>query len=185
MAEGVTCLKGNHEAMLLGELPVDERRQRAYRLDETRRLLDPTTIATMRALSPELTFQAGGRTVLLVHGSPDGPLNDYLYPDAALELIRRDNFDLCFMGHTHRPCDRSWGGRRFVNVGSCGQPRDHGGMGSVCLFDVECCRIELLRFETGCEAVAAIERVGGVDPAIMAMLERRPESELVGEVVYD
>lgn len=86
-------------------------------------------------------------SVLFVHGSPQRPMHDYLFPDEAeLNMTHlMEVFDLlrqiCFVGHTHLPgvftetyefltpaqvgeayaiSDR----KVIVNVGSVGQPRD-------------------------------------------------------------
>jgi len=86
-------------------------------------------------------------SVLCVHGSPQRPMHDYLFPDEAeLNMAHLVNvFDLfshvCFVGHTHLPGvftetyefltprqvgeGYSVGSRKvIVNVGSVGQPRD-------------------------------------------------------------
>lgn len=86
-------------------------------------------------------------SVLFVHGSPQRPMHDYLFPDEAeLNMTHlMEVFDLlrqiCFVGHTHLPgvftetyefltpaqvgeayaiSDR----KVIINVGSVGQPRD-------------------------------------------------------------
>lgn len=86
-------------------------------------------------------------SVLFVHGSPQRPMHDYLFPDEAeLNMPHLVNvFDLfsqvCFVGHTHLPGvftetyeflspakvgdQYTIGSRKIiVNVGSVGQPRD-------------------------------------------------------------
>ena len=86
-------------------------------------------------------------SVLFVHGSPQRPMHDYLFPDEAeLNMPHLVGvFDLfsqvCFVGHTHLPGvftetyeflspakvgeEYTIGSRKaIVNVGSVGQPRD-------------------------------------------------------------
>jgi len=86
-------------------------------------------------------------STLFVHGSPQRPMHDYLFPDEAeLNMSHLVNvFDLfervCFVGHTHLPGvftetyefltpaqvgeKYTLSGRKvIVNVGSVGQPRD-------------------------------------------------------------
>ncbi len=85
------------------------------------------TKAKLRALSPEIRFEADGRRFLLVHGSPR-KMNEYLYedkPDATfLRIGEVANADVIVCGHTHRPYDKTVGAYRFVNVGSAGKPKD-------------------------------------------------------------
>ena len=59
------------------------------------------------------------------------------------ERIRRAGSDVIVFGHTHRKCDQTEGGRRFVNPGYSGRPR-FGEARSVAIFDTESARIEFL-----------------------------------------
>ena len=81
-----------------------------------------------------------------VHGGPQDPLNQCIYPDSCLEDISADHSFL-FMGHTHRPFIRRNGTRTFVNVGSCGLPRDNGVLGSFCLFDEINGLVDIIRYD--------------------------------------
>lgn len=63
---------------------------------------------------------------LLVHASQDD-LFKYLKPDTPkedFEEFRDVEQDLIFLGHTHLSMDRKIFGKRFINPGSLGQPRD-------------------------------------------------------------
>lgn len=87
-------------------------------------------------------------SILLVHGSPRRPVNEYIFPDDIYTNTAKisANFEkvkhLCFVGHTHVPGvfleDPDFYGvdelegvypiseneRAIINVGSVGQPRD-------------------------------------------------------------
>lgn len=90
-----------------------------------------------------------GIPLLAVHGSPRKPINEYIFPDDAvnnadkLEGIFDRVQQICIVGHTHvpgvftdepdfyPPAELGEGGYRFqpgekaiINVGSVGQPRD-------------------------------------------------------------
>jgi len=63
---------------------------------------------------------------LLVHASQND-LFKYLKPNTPeeeFEEFRDFEQDLIFLGHTHLPMDRNIFGKRFINPGSLGQPRD-------------------------------------------------------------
>ena len=84
--------------------------------------------------------------ILLVHGSPREPTNEYVFPEHIYESERMEalmkRFEkYCFQGHTHIPGVFTEGGRfltpkatenlvaladekLMINVGSVGQPRD-------------------------------------------------------------
>jgi putative phosphoesterase len=81
----------------------------------------------LRALFKELRFEADGRRVLLVHGSPR-KMNEYLFEDRALSSFQRlaaaSKADIIAVGHTHKPYQKLVDGVLFVNAGSVGKPKD-------------------------------------------------------------
>lgn len=88
----------------------------------------PENKAFLRELPFQIPLEAGGRSVLLVHGSPRR-INEYLYidrPDSSLERIMDGSgADVLVCGHTHLPYDRTLpSGRRVINAGSVGKPKD-------------------------------------------------------------
>src|SRR5690606_14069471 len=62
--------------------------------------------AFLRTLAPEIRFDADGRRVLLVHGSPRR-INEYLFEDRPLSSFQRlaasSEADIIVFGHTHKP----------------------------------------------------------------------------------
>jgi putative phosphoesterase len=81
----------------------------------------------LRTLHKEIRFDANGRRVLLVHGSPR-KLNEYLFEDRPISSFQRlaasSNADVIFFGHTHKPYVKTVDGVLFVNAGSVGKPKD-------------------------------------------------------------
>jgi diadenosine tetraphosphatase ApaH/serine/threonine PP2A family protein phosphatase len=82
-----------------------------------------------------------GRSYLLIHGSPRAPLNEYLFPwlpdeefKAVLSYVRQDDL---LVGHTHVPMLRVLGGRRIINPGGVGQPRDGDWRAACALIDTD------------------------------------------------
>jgi predicted phosphodiesterase len=170
ITHGFPWVAGNHEVMLLdgtdrGEL--DE----IYRLAETRRQLSPAEAAFIRALPKSLELEWDGTRCLFVHGSPRDPISGYVYPDADLADCGGTGFDAVFMGHTHRPFLREHDGAIYVNVGSCGLPRDASGRGSACLFDTATRQASLLSFSLAEASRAALEAFA-LAPATRRLLER-------------
>jgi putative phosphoesterase len=72
----------------------------------------------------------------IFHGSPEHPLNGRIYPDHLDYNILFNNYDVCFLGHTHYQLYKKVGNTVIVNPGSLGQPRDGKGF-SYCIFDFE------------------------------------------------
>ena len=83
--------------------------------------------AFLRTLVPQIRFEADGKRVLLVHGSPR-KMNEYLFEDRPLSsfqrLARTSDADVIVFGHTHVPYSKDVDGVLFVNVGSVGKPKD-------------------------------------------------------------
>lgn len=81
----------------------------------------------LRGFVPEIRFEAEGKRVLLVHGSPRR-MNEYLFedrPDSSFQrLAASSNADIIVFGHTHKPYVKEIDGVLFVNAGSVGKPKD-------------------------------------------------------------
>ena len=95
--------------------------------------------AYLRALLPEIRFEAEGRRFRLVHGSPRRR-NEYLFADRdprSLARIAHDaDCDVLVFGHTHKPWVREIAGVLMVNAGSAGKPKDGDPRAAWALFDI-------------------------------------------------
>lgn len=129
------CIKGNHDAMLLGELELDPAKDKVYQIGMNKDQLTPESIAYLKSWEEQLEIEHASRKILLVHGSPDHPTTEYVYPDHDLTAWRDLPFDMVIMGHTHRPFQRTEENTTFVNCGSCGLPRDIGNSFSYVVID--------------------------------------------------
>lgn len=75
-------------------------------------------------LKTQLTFEIDGRSVLMVHASPNNPLFGYLFSTEAEMVWKKQEFrkyDYIMVGHTHFPMFYRG---KIINPGSSGQPRD-------------------------------------------------------------
>jgi putative phosphoesterase len=83
--------------------------------------------AYLRTLHNEIRFDADGKRVLLVHGSPRR-INEYLFEDRPISSFQRlaktSDADVIVFGHTHKPYVKTVDGVTFVNAGSVGKPKD-------------------------------------------------------------
>jgi predicted phosphodiesterase len=178
---GVNCQRGNHEAMLLEDLPDDVSREEVYRLMAARGRLDEGALSAIASWPTRRELCLDGHHVLLVHGSPVEPLTGYIYPDSDLTQCASLGYDAVFVAHTHRPFSTRLGAMTIANVGSVGLPRDVGDLAAFAVYDTESghCTIYRVRFN----AEAVIKRWGnGVHPDVRACL-RRSATRIVGEMV--
>lgn len=171
LGDRVQCIRGNHEAMLL-EGQSDPARERVYQLEALRPHL---TLAQLDMIASWPAFRhevIDDQKLLLVHGSPADPTYGYVYPDTDLAGFSPDA-DWAFMGNTHHPFIREQAGTYYVNIGSCGMPRDDGRYGSVALLDTKARSARILRFDIKTESRQVLEQFPMVHPTVRDVYERR------------
>lgn len=191
------AIKGNHdEAVATGDVAwFNPMAAQAARLHATR--LTPPERARLYGLPETVTRDIGGTHVLVVHGSPDDPLHEYVQPqDARLGLRRWEGrARIVLMGHTHRPYaarlepgDKriAWTAEGFhervneeraraqplllVNPGSVGQPRDTDPRASYAILDFAQRSVELRRVAYDVEAAAQAILKEGLDQLLALRL---------------
>ena len=96
-------------------------------IDWTTRVVTKANKEYLRGLEKQITVEADGRRLLLVHGSPRR-VNEYLYEDRPEASLRRMleplQVDVLVCGHTHKPYHRVVDGVHVINDGSVGKPKD-------------------------------------------------------------
>jgi len=151
---GLKCIKGNHDAAILGEIDIN-----AFNLDARAALvwletkLAPQNRRWLADLDERLILEG----ITLAHGSPRNPVWEYVM-DAQTARQNLSEFDtkICLVGHTHIPCvfQQDGGGlermglyamspgiafrierRAILNPGSVGQPRDRDPRSSYVIYD--------------------------------------------------
>ena len=118
MDNGIANILGNHDSYITTGENCTRSKVVASIIDDHRSRLSPESIAW---LGRSLPFIRDG-DVLMVHGGPDDPLDQYVREvDAA---IFPDGVNVLFVGHTHVQFSHRFGDKLFCNPGSVGQPRD-------------------------------------------------------------
>lgn len=115
--------------------------------------------AFLRTLVKEIRFEADGKRMLLVHGSPR-KMNEYLFEDRPVSSFHRlaasSSADVIVFGHTHKPYVKQVDGVQFVNDGSVGKPKD--GDWRACYAVLENGAVSFRRVEYDVHAAAAAIR---------------------------
>ena len=107
---------GNHEETFLS--PAGERARLSPRV--RRDALD-----WLQAQQTRLEIAIDGKRLVMVHGSPWAPHQEYLYPNSpTLERFRDLNADYVILGHTHYQMAKRVGRALLINPGSTGEARD-------------------------------------------------------------
>lgn len=108
-------------------------------------------------LTKRITIE--GRRILLVHGTPRDPLDEYVLDDPVMWKRRLEGVDadLVLVGHTHMQFTLNLNGVHLINPGSVGQPRDGDPRAAYAVIDFQTSKIELRRIDYPVEeTVAAI-----------------------------
>ena len=180
LGSDVHCIRGNHEQMLLSDHIV-ESRDAVYQLTLLKAAINSEYLGLMAEWGLTLNEKLAGQSALFVHGSPEDPTAGYVYPNSDLSTFQPDA-DIVFMGHSHRPFIRECNGVQYVNVGSCGLPRDDGRFGSAALFNPETCEIRVVRFDITKETEAALAAFPSVHHSVRSVLARRSE-KIYGDIL--
>jgi len=180
--EKIVCQKGNHDMMLLGNQEIPKDKEDLYKIKEARDKLAEEDLRYINSWPEKRQIEVDKKKILLVHGSPEDPINGYIYPDNSLDSFKslEGEYDAIFMGHTHLPFVKRSGKMLVVNVGSCGLPRDNGSLGSFCIFDTTAGDCEIYRFPINTEATIKAEKQ--VHPKILELVDRK-EPSTQGKIV--
>jgi putative phosphoesterase len=137
-----------------------------------------TTSATkdfLRSLDAQIRFDADGRRVLLVHGSPR-KINEYLFEDRPVSSFQRlaasSNADVIAYGHTHRPYMKVVEHVLFLNVGSVGKPKDGDWRACYAILDSETLDVQFIRVTYDIAAVTDAIRTSELPAEFAADLEQ-------------
>jgi putative phosphoesterase len=128
----------------------DEKKRGDQSLAWTKAHVTADNKALLRTLQHEIRFDADGKRVLLVHGSPR-KINEYLFEDRPLSSFQRlaasSNADIIVYGHTHKPYTKLVADVLFVNVGSVGKPKDCDWRACYAILDTATTEVHFVRVE--------------------------------------
>ena len=155
-------VRGNHDQFLLSGWPLSAPDAVRFGIEYADRVIDPDHRRWLAGLPLVWGGLAGGRSVLLSHGSPFRPLEAYLYPNRIPEVpLEKFDFDWLAFGQTHRPyLDTS---RRpfLLNPGSVGQARHRPGVACGARLHTESMTVELLEFPYDPTPVTSLAKKNG------------------------
>lgn len=137
-------VRGNHDdAVAKNYIPKDFNQFAAQAVQHSINQLSTNEKRILYNLQPIETISFEGKSVQFVHGSPEYPLDYYVFDgskdqDEIAQFMEFCELDIIFMGHTHRPYIRKMSNEKILaNPGSAGQPRDGDNRPSYLVFDVK------------------------------------------------
>jgi len=177
--ERTKCIKGNHEALLLGELPKNNDAEPIYRLNDASARMSPELKDVIASWPLTRELNVCGKRIFLVHGRPSNPLEGYLYEDGTIQSGEAGSNDVIVMGHTHRPFIRREQNALWLNAGSCGLPRDIGGLASCLVYDASSDSAEVLRVRMDVDRFLATCSEENVSKEVVSCLYRSSRSPVL------
>ncbi|HDQ26896.1 MAG TPA: metallophosphatase family protein, partial [bacterium] len=148
------CLMGNHDLAVIEPGTVEGFNADALKaLEINVSMLDDNDREFIRSFKTSISEN----NTLFVHGSPNDPVNEYLFLiEKYEENVQSMKENICINGHTHQPIVYEWNGKEsgfynvlrdpdifnlektgkyIINAGSVGQPRDNKPAACVVFYD--------------------------------------------------
>lgn len=188
--EGIASIAGNYDRKVL-KFPRKQAKWRESKRPEkfaafqwAYEHLSESSRRYLEALPDELRLQAGGREILLTHGSPASN-KEPLVPETPVErlqaLAQQALADIIICGHSHRPFARTVdasgqnAARRctwFINTGSVGRPDDGDPRACYALLELDAgqVRAQHFRVEYDIQRAAVETRRRGLPEAFAQMI---------------
>ena len=178
----VICILGNHEIMLTN-MRWNPEQDKIYNLNTTSMLLSEEETDYIKSWPIMHKESYGIDSALYIHGGLYDFTNEYVYPNSDLSKYEVTE-TFVFMGHTHYPFVKKTGNTIFVNVGSCGLPRDIGNLGSFATFNPEIGEVLLYRFDISSAIQNISESNMKIHESVLALFNRQ-QSLFEGQLIKE
>lgn len=144
-------------------------------LDFARNELAKSCEDYLYSLPRELRFEAAGKKLLVVHGSPES-IEEHIYHDTPEErlktLAQTAQTDVIIMGHSHDQFMREKDGVCFINPGSVGRSGDGNPQTAYAILSFNPLKVDLVRLDYDVEAAANALRKKRLPESFAQMLLR-------------
>jgi putative phosphoesterase len=168
----ISCLKGNHDKYLLGELTYNTEKEYLYRIQNHKKELSQENLQFLSSLPNSIEFSVNNKKVFMTHSLPDNSEKYFRkFDEIDRELL--SNFDYYFHGHTHMPIIYYAYGVCFVNPGSVGQPRDYTQKASFAVVDFSNELIQLIKVKINFDDYCNYLKNANFDDKLISILKRK------------
>jgi putative phosphoesterase len=164
----ILSVAGNHEKATIGKLELTWfNKNAAAAIRWTQKVLLPENLQYIKGMPLILDFPK----FQIVHGSLVNPAEEYLIDlNAALPTFELMKKPFLFVGHTHRPLNLEHEGRKIINPGSVGQPRDGDPRSAYIIFDDKSGEAQLFRVNYDIETVQGKMKTAGLPQFLIERL---------------
>lgn len=169
------AIRGNHDHATAQRVETSSgagcRRLAAATRAQNSALLTPSHFKFLARLPVTTTVTLDGRTFYLVHATPRDPMDEYLGndPQAWTQRLTGIDADFVCVGHTHLPLELDLQGRKLINPGSVGQPRDGDPRAAYAV--IENGQVSFRRAAYDIDAAVRQMRTTGLDEDAIAIAE--------------
>lgn len=120
------CILGNHDNFVLRGYNTDIPPAVKFGIDYAKQVINNDNLKWLSELPLVIGDIIDGKSILMVHGSPWNPMNDYLYSNNQRVFDLYDfQYDVIAFGQTHRRFKLIQAEKPYIlNPGSIGQSRD-------------------------------------------------------------
>lgn len=140
---GVKTVIGNHDRDSATGSPIGYNPYAEISCLWTHRRLTRKEKVYLLRLPETLTYNFNGVKVFMCHGSPNFPVDEYIFPPPTTpesylkELVTKVGADILILGHTHVPFIYKVDEKYVLNPGGVGQPRDGDPRASYVMMKVD------------------------------------------------
>lgn len=170
-AHAALVVQGNHDRALGDGSPAGCRTEFQWLADALAPLgqaqLSGEERAYLAGLPRSVVRELDGTRCLFVHATPGDPLYRYLGPDQAAWAVEVGSLDadLVMAGHTHLQFELIVDGKRVVNPGSVGQPKDGDPRAAYAVHENGACRFGRMPYDVE-RTIAELQATGADRDAV-------------------
>lgn len=127
-SENIVSVLGNHDHAVINNNLNSFDEDTTKSIKWTREELDDDNHNHLKKLSEKEQIEIRNYEIFIAHGTPRKPLKEKIYPGttnrALAKMTQEVKTDIIILGHTHIPLKQTIQGKKLLNPGSVGQPRD-------------------------------------------------------------
>ena len=170
----IRTILGNHDAYLLGALPVSANLTVQHSIEYTKKAINKENIDYLKKIKKaSLDIKIDGLKIRMYHGSPWNEFEEYVFPDYQnFNKFRDIDADLIILGHTHWPMIKKVEKKTIINPGSCGQPRDYNSKASYAILDTKTKNIQIKRVDYEINKTCQAVKEANLDVELIKILTR-------------
>lgn len=158
------CILGNHDHFLLSGCPHNVPPAVKFGIEYAASVISVSNRQWLETLPLTWGGFLGDVSILLTHGSPWRPLNDYMYADSPLlEQLGQFDYNIVAFGQTHRAFQCFHQGSYWLNPGSVGQSRDRQSCACAMVVDTSTMTVEVIESMFDSDFVINLALTNGAD----------------------